>query len=337
MRPRDVASDGPFVDAAESGPDAGQDASPPVDAAPDADAAADAAPDGPPGCTTGAECDDGVFCNGVETCGPGHACVAGMAVVCPDDGVACTVDACDELAKTCVSSPSDALCPLSAHCDASSGCHPIIYAHDASTLYAISVPELEIVEIGSFGGVPITDIALAPDGTLYAVSLANLYTVDRNSGLATWLAATSVPGANGLEIGLDGVLYAPAPPVTPILGHQAVLYQVNVSNGALAPLTDFPPFYSSSGDVAFVAGRMLATGHGMGTAQNDSLIEVNPFTGASKPIGSTGYPCVWGMALQTDTLYGFTCHGLVLSINPETGQGTKLKKLTPAFLGAAAR
>ncbi|NIS35481.1 MAG: hypothetical protein GWO04_38545, partial [Actinobacteria bacterium] len=47
------------------------------------------------GCTVDADCDDGVFCNGAETCTAG-ACAPGTAPSC-DDGVACTVDTCDSV------------------------------------------------------------------------------------------------------------------------------------------------------------------------------------------------------------------------------------------------
>jgi hypothetical protein len=47
----------------------------------------------------GSFCSDGVFCNGAETCNAG-ACVPGATVTC-DDGIECTVDACDEQANRC--------------------------------------------------------------------------------------------------------------------------------------------------------------------------------------------------------------------------------------------
>jgi len=47
-------------------------------------------------------CDDGQWCNGPESCDPVNGCQAGAPVVC-DDGVACTMDACDEAADSCSS------------------------------------------------------------------------------------------------------------------------------------------------------------------------------------------------------------------------------------------
>lgn len=48
--------------------------------------------DSAPPCT----CDDGLWCNGVETCDADGACVAGTAEVAPDDGDPCTIATCDE-------------------------------------------------------------------------------------------------------------------------------------------------------------------------------------------------------------------------------------------------
>jgi hypothetical protein len=55
-------------------------------------------------------CDDGLFCNGVETCDPLNDCQAGTSPDC-DDGDVCTDDFCDENLDTCVNTPND-LCPM---------------------------------------------------------------------------------------------------------------------------------------------------------------------------------------------------------------------------------
>lgn len=56
-------------------------------------------------CKTSAQCDDGRACNGEETC-VNDVCVEGAAPVC-DDGIACTVDRCDEGSRRCVAIPID--------------------------------------------------------------------------------------------------------------------------------------------------------------------------------------------------------------------------------------
>ncbi len=57
-------------------------------------------------CRTDAQCDDGLFCSGVERCVDG-ACEAGLPIDC-DDGIACTEDACSEDARECVNTAVDA-------------------------------------------------------------------------------------------------------------------------------------------------------------------------------------------------------------------------------------
>ena len=61
--------------------------------------------DGGVQCTADLDCEDGLFCNGAETCFRG-LCIIGAPVEC-SDGIACTVDYCDELADACVSSARD--------------------------------------------------------------------------------------------------------------------------------------------------------------------------------------------------------------------------------------
>jgi len=57
-------------------------------------------------CVVPADCDDTVFCNGVETCVAG-ACVPGAAPRC-DDGIVCTLDACDADDDACTHDVPDA-------------------------------------------------------------------------------------------------------------------------------------------------------------------------------------------------------------------------------------
>lgn len=71
-------------------------------------------------------CDDGQVCNGTETCDVLIDCQAGAPLEI-DDGVACTVDSCDEMNDLVLYVENDALCddadPCTADaCDVHSGC-----------------------------------------------------------------------------------------------------------------------------------------------------------------------------------------------------------------------
>jgi hypothetical protein len=54
-------------------------------------------------------CSNGAFCDGIEQCNLVNGCLPGTAPDC-DDNVACTVDACDELADNCSQQPNDLVC-----------------------------------------------------------------------------------------------------------------------------------------------------------------------------------------------------------------------------------
>jgi len=68
-----------------------------------------------------AACDDGLACNGTETCSATLDCQAGTAVNC-DDGVACTTDTCSEPGGTCSNTPNDAACDNGLFCDGVETC-----------------------------------------------------------------------------------------------------------------------------------------------------------------------------------------------------------------------
>jgi len=68
-------------------------------------------------------CNDFQYCNGVESCDLVHGCEAGTPVDC-NDGVACTVDSCDEVADVCSNSPNHGACSNGQFCDGVEVCDP---------------------------------------------------------------------------------------------------------------------------------------------------------------------------------------------------------------------
>jgi subtilisin family serine protease len=75
-------------------------------------------------CLVDADCNDGSFCNGIESCSAG-SCVAGTPVD-PDDGVACTDDVCDDDLDIVVHTPNDGACDDGLYCDGVEICDPIL-------------------------------------------------------------------------------------------------------------------------------------------------------------------------------------------------------------------
>ncbi|HXC49429.1 MAG TPA: hypothetical protein VN634_00975 [Candidatus Limnocylindrales bacterium] len=70
-----------------------------------------------------AACDDGLFCTGAERCDQSDGCIGGAAPQC-NDGIACTIDHCDESANACDHAPTDALCDDGLFCDGDEACDP---------------------------------------------------------------------------------------------------------------------------------------------------------------------------------------------------------------------
>lgn len=65
-------------------------------------------------------CNDGLYCNGVESCDTVQGCVAGVPPVLADDNL-CTVDLCDETSDSVSHTPDDRQCAQGYHCTAT-GC-----------------------------------------------------------------------------------------------------------------------------------------------------------------------------------------------------------------------
>ncbi|MDF1562279.1 MAG: M36 family metallopeptidase [Deltaproteobacteria bacterium] len=79
----------------------------------------------PPMCATDADCDDGLFCTGVETCNALGACRT-SALPGLDDGVGCTVDACDEATQVITHTPDDGICSDGRFCNGPESCDAVI-------------------------------------------------------------------------------------------------------------------------------------------------------------------------------------------------------------------
>jgi hypothetical protein len=71
----------------------------------------------------GASCDDGLFCNGSETCNTEGGCKAGVAPNC-SDGISCTSDSCNESTDSCDHDPNDTLCDDGLYCNGADFCSP---------------------------------------------------------------------------------------------------------------------------------------------------------------------------------------------------------------------
>jgi hypothetical protein len=70
-------------------------------------------------------CDDGLYCNGAETCDALLDCQAGTAVDC-DDLVGCTDDSCNEGTDSCDNVPNNGLCDDGLYCNGAETCDALL-------------------------------------------------------------------------------------------------------------------------------------------------------------------------------------------------------------------
>jgi hypothetical protein len=75
-------------------------------------------------CYDASDCDDGLFCNGAETCVSG-ICQSGTPPDC-DDGVSCTEDSCNEGTNSCDHIANDSLCDNGLFCDGTETCDTLL-------------------------------------------------------------------------------------------------------------------------------------------------------------------------------------------------------------------
>ena len=273
-----------------------------------------------------ARCDDGQFCTGAGRCDPVDGCVfRGRGC---GDGVECTEDSCDEDADVCVSVPRVDRCPLSHRCDPVLDCVARAIVHDDDFLWEVDLPSGEMMRLAR-AEVPLTDVSLLPDGRLFGISTASLFEIDIEGGSATFVA--SLPERMvALDVTPDGDLVAAG---------IATVLRIDPDTGIATPLAPFPRGFGASGDIAFVRGRMLvATTDRPGevTTRPDRLFEVPEDGSPAFEVGVIGVPCVWGLAPFGDTLYGFTCNGELLEIDPDGGRGRVIARLMSRRIGGAA-
>lgn len=163
--------------------------------------------------------------------------------------------------------------------------------------------------IGNMGHA-MTDIAFDPVGNLYGITETDFYSIDRDTGISTWIGSLGVNDANALVFASDGTLYAAG-----FAGTQ--LYVVNKSTGQAKAIGNIGPGFRSSGDMAFNGGNLYLSAIG------DQLVKIdltNLYN--SRAIGNMGFHDVLGLATGDDgVLYG-NAGTQIFSIDTATGAGT---------------
>jgi len=209
-----------------------------------------------------------------------------------------------------------------------------VYAHSDYVLYSIDLVTKALTLVGPFNAPMvngrqdvITDLAVAPNGTLFVVSYTALYTASPADGHVTRVGALTACGQNNVALTLlpdarmfvadfKGQLcrvdYAASPPVvTPV----AKLGSNMAISGDLVAVRD-GTLFGSAYDLADAAGT--------GTQNDNVLVKINPDTAAVTKLGATGFGRLYGVSYALGKVFAFTHDGSgqVVTVDPVTGAGT---------------
>lgn len=241
-------------------------------------------------------------------------------------------------------------------CEQQGACYPV-YAHNDHELYRIDLAQKSLVHVGSFDAPmvsdnsgkkvedAITDLAVAPDNTIYVISRTTLYTASSSDGHVTTVGAITACGDYGVALTFtpNGKLYT--------ADHLGAFCEIDLSSTPpqVMPVGTIGGGMALSGDLVAVGdGTMYGTAYHLtdtsgGTHDNNLLLRINPATGQQEMmLGATGFPTLFGAAYAMGEVFGFTHDGSgdVVTIDPVTGKGTLYKSFKDsngkgiAFAGA---
>ena len=209
-----------------------------------------------------------------------------------------------------------------------------VYAHSDTVLYSVDLTTKSLVTVGNFnapnvGGSPdiMTDLAVAPDGTIYTISNTALYTASATDGHVTKVGSLSTCGNQGVALTTtpDGKLW--------MGDFKGNICQIDISSGT--PMVGAPVKmqngYALSGDfvavdngTVFGSAYKLSDPSNQGTQLDNVLVTIDVNTGAVTELGATGYPKLFGVAFQQNEVFGFTHDqtGHVVTMDTASGTGT---------------
>ncbi len=200
---------------------------------------------------------------------------------------------------------------------------PILWISDQwGQLGTVDVQTGQVTILGEMVA-PMDDIAFDPEGHLFGVSRGVLYAIDPVDGSSQPIGQLGVQ-VNSLVFDASGALLAASDE----------LYRLELARGRAQLLGSGGSPYSSSGDLAFVNGRLTLSSTSP-DSPNDVLVLLDASSGWGVELGSIGYPEVLGLA-SNDNQHLFGISGTqILAIDPVTGAGRPLLDYAGQGLGRA--
>lgn len=184
---------------------------------------------------------------------------------------------------------------------------PLVFLCDRNgRLGTINLTTKAVRVIGNLG-ITLTDIAFAPNGTLYGLSFTTFYRVDKTTGRASRIGSLGVNGLNALAFSKSGRAIAAS-------YRQTGFFTINLATGR-ATAAGSNGGYLSAGDFSYSGNHLYFS------TSNQLLIDYNLTTKGlvARPDHIAN---LYGLVVPAaGQLYGFAGTTLY-RLNPATGAGT---------------
>ena len=219
----------------------------------------------------------------------------------------------------------------------------VIIANTADALYRVDPKTLDVEEMCSFtfpagDYARITDISLDRRGRMWGISFETVFRIDPHTCEVVKLADARLRNLNSLAI-LTATMVGGSreDPDLLIAGDwNGPILQIDPDDGSQRVLGGLGGALGSSGDITWSpeAGAVIVATDRVGY---EGLAKMEPVTFKATPIGpGLGFKHVRGLALiPGGRLLGFTEEGLIIEIDPITGEGKQRSDAPRIFYGAA--
>jgi hypothetical protein len=198
-----------------------------------------------------------------------------------------------------------------------------LYASAYSDLWHIDPNTGTFTEIGNIG-YEGTDIAF--DGmALYGTNFSQFLSIDPTTGAGSVIGNIGFNDVNALTIAPDGTMYAGT-----ISG---ALLKIDKSTGLGTLVGYYGSGLGSSGDLAIRFDNKMYASVRRSGYYTDWLAQIDTNTGRATLLGDIGESSVYGLDFKDWSLYGVTDNGLLLEIDPETGESTQIAATGAYFWG----
>ena len=215
---------------------------------------------------------------------------------------------------------------------------PTTYAH---TLEAPSASDLYVMDIAALGSdtrigtvqtasgdvVTLTDMAISPDGDLFACTSGALYSVNPATAFLTEIGRFNDNGMVGLAFDDAGTLYGST--------GTGQLVTINTATASTSVVGTFGSGIIGDGDLAFTDSGQLWGSMYQGGESVMATIDVS--SGAATVFAPTGERHIWALVFDEGSLFGFASgpsSDFLVSIDQTDGSVTHLRAVDVKVGGA---